>query len=129
MDARRLAFADCSFDAVICIQNGLSAFHVDPKLLVREAKRVCRHGGIVVFTSYAEGIWNDRLHWFELQARQNLVGEIDYDRTGDGQIVCKDGFTATTFSLAGFRQLIEELDLHADIFEYDNSVVVCKIGL
>ncbi len=34
MDASKLALRDGCFDVVVCIQNGISAFHVDPVLLL-----------------------------------------------------------------------------------------------
>jgi len=40
MDASRMAFRSCIFDAVFCIQNGISAFGVDRKRLVAESIRV-----------------------------------------------------------------------------------------
>jgi 2-polyprenyl-6-hydroxyphenyl methylase/3-demethylubiquinone-9 3-methyltransferase len=96
MDAVRLAFGDALFDLVICIQNGISAFKVDQEKLIREAVRVTRQGGRALFSSYAERFWDDRLEWFEIQARHGLIGEIDHDKTGRGIIVGKDGFRATT---------------------------------
>jgi SAM-dependent methyltransferase len=34
MDATRLGFSPRSFDAVCCVQNGISAFHVDQRSLL-----------------------------------------------------------------------------------------------
>jgi len=53
MNALQLGFPDRTFDRVICIQNGISAFHVDSRILIREAVRVTRPGGSVIFSSYA----------------------------------------------------------------------------
>jgi len=44
-----------------------------------------------VFSTYAAEFWSERLRWFELQAAAGLVGEIDYEKTKDGVVVCKDG--------------------------------------
>ena len=105
MDAAALKFADNSFDVVLCLQNGISAFHRDQPTLLREALRVCRPGGVALFSTYAERFWPQRLEWFELQAGAGLLGEIDRERTGNGFIACKDGFTATTLSPEQFRSL------------------------
>ncbi len=94
MDAADLSFPDGEFDAVVCIQNGICAFGVDQKRLLGEAVRVTRSGGRVLFSSYAERFWSERLGWFQLQAELGLVGEIDREATGDGAIVCRDGFRA-----------------------------------
>ncbi|HUV30795.1 MAG TPA: class I SAM-dependent methyltransferase [Acidobacteriota bacterium] len=127
MDAARMAFRDDVFDCVVCIQNGISAFHVDRETLIRECVRVTRPGGMVLFSSYADSFWADRLAWFELQAEAGLLGEIDRERTGDGQIVCKDGFTATTVRPARFRSLAGQLGLRAQIVEVDGSSLFFEI--
>jgi 2-polyprenyl-6-hydroxyphenyl methylase/3-demethylubiquinone-9 3-methyltransferase len=97
MNAAFLSFKDNQFDVVLCIQNGISAFNVNPIELMRESIRVTRPGGLCLFSSYAEAFWEDRLEWFILQSKDNLVGEIDRDLTGNGTIVCKDGFKSRTF--------------------------------
>lgn len=127
MDAVRLGLSGDRFDAVVCIQNGISAFHVDPILLVRESLRVTRRGGVCLLSSYSDGFWDERLEWFRLQSAAGLVGEIDRNRTGDGTIVCQDGFVATTFGPDRFAALAEELGVEPSIEEVDNSSVFCVI--
>ena len=127
MDAARLAFDDRAFDVVACVQNGISAFHADMRELVGEAVRVARPGGTVLFSSYAEGIWKERLAWFRLQAAEGLVGEIDEERTGAGEITCRDGFTATTVDEARFRALADGLDVEALIVEVDGSSLFLEL--
>jgi SAM-dependent methyltransferase len=126
-DAASLGIRDNVFDVVTCIQNGISAFHVDPGELVAEAVRVTKPGGTVLFSSYAEAFWEERLAWFEAQAAEGLLGEIDYQRTGDGVIACKDGFTATTFGPEDFRSLAAPLGLTAHVEEVDGSSLFCEI--
>lgn len=109
MDATRLGFPDHAFDLTICIQNGISAFGADQQQLFAEAVRVTRSGGVVLFSSYSDRFWEERLKWFEIQAEHGLIGEIDYDATGNGVIACKDGFRATTVNAAGFRSLASTL--------------------
>ena len=91
MNAVQLAFNDRVFDCVVCIQNGISAFHLDQRDLVRESARVAKPGGRVLFSSYSDKFWEERLKWFEMQSEAGLLGEIDYERTRSGVIVCKDG--------------------------------------
>ena len=129
MNATQLGFADGSFDLVACIQNGISAFHVDKRALLAESIRVAKRGGTVVFSSYSDKFWKHRLEWFRLQSELGLLGEIDEEKTGDGVIVCKDGFTATTIGPAEFRALAEELDVDCRITEVDNSSLFCEIGV
>lgn len=54
MNAINLRFIDNSFDLVVCIQNGISAFHVDRKELIRESIQVAKHGGMILDSSYSE---------------------------------------------------------------------------
>lgn len=127
MDAARPGFADGCFDLVACIQNGMSAFKVDCVNLIRESLWVTRIGGTVIFSSYSESFWPDRLEWFEVQSKHGLVGEIDYDATGDGVIVCKDGFRAETISPGEFKNLVSGFEVESIIMEVDNSSLFCVI--
>lgn len=127
MNAIELAFADNSFDVTICIQNGISAFHVDQLELIRESIRVTKPGGTVLFSTYSEKFWDHRLHWFQLQSETDLLGEIDYEKTGNGIIVCKDGFKATTVSSEQFLEMIKAFDVQVKIVELDESSLFCEI--
>jgi 2-polyprenyl-6-hydroxyphenyl methylase/3-demethylubiquinone-9 3-methyltransferase len=127
MDAARLGFRPQSFDTVVCIQNGLSAFNVDQRALMEEAVRVTRRRGNALFSSYAEGFWQDRLEWFQAQSRHGLVGEIDFEATRDGVIVCRDGFRATTVGHEDFVALTSGLDAAVRITEVDGSSLFCEL--
>jgi len=127
MNAIHLAFRNHVFDSVICIQNGISAFHVKHRDLIRESIRVTKSGGTVLFSTYSDKLWEDRLEWFHLQSENGLLGEIDLEKTRDGVIVCKDGFTATTVRPDQFQSLTQQFDLDTRIVEVDESSLFCEI--
>ncbi len=127
MDASQMAFRSCTFDAVFCIQNGISAFGVNKKRLIAESIRVTKDNGAILFSSYSPKIWQDRLEWFRKQSQFGLIGEIDEEKTCDGTIVCKDGFRATTVSTDQFIELSNEFGLNASIIEVDESSIFCKV--
>lgn len=127
MNAAALGFGDRQFDLVICIQNGISALQVNPRQMLEEAIRVTRPGGTVLFSSYAERFWNDRLEWFRIQSAHGLVGEIDEEATGHGVIVCKDGFRASTFGSDDFIALAANFSITPKITEVDDSSIFCEI--
>ena len=127
MNAGRLAFRDNVFDVTICIQNGISAFHIDQRQLIKESLRVTKPGGRVLFSTYSDRFWGERLAWFELQAEAGLIGEIDYGLTGDGDIVGTDGFTATTVSRSQFQELTANLAIEVELVEVDDSSLFCKL--
>jgi 2-polyprenyl-6-hydroxyphenyl methylase/3-demethylubiquinone-9 3-methyltransferase len=129
MDAARMGFRDRTFDLTVCIQNGISAFGADQRELFTEAVRVTRSGGAVLFSTYSERFWEERLKWFQIQVEHGLIGEIDYHATGNGVIVCKDGFRATTMDAEGFRYLAAVLRLTPSIIEVDDSSLFCEIAV
>lgn len=114
-----------SFDLVLCLQNGICAFGVDPEALLREAIRVGRPGAKLVFSSYAARFWPHRLEWFEAQAEAGLLGPIDKEATGDGVIVCHDGFRAGAFEPEEFLALGDRLGLRTEITLVDDSAQFC----
>jgi 2-polyprenyl-6-hydroxyphenyl methylase/3-demethylubiquinone-9 3-methyltransferase len=124
-DASCLTFRQGIFDAVFCVQNGISAFGVDRRRLITEALRVTKDGGLVFFSSYSPKIWKHRLAWFREQSKAGLVGEIDEFRTGRGTIICKDGFRATAVSRADFRRLFLRAGTRPCIREVDESSLFC----
>lgn len=83
--------------------------------------------GRVLLSSYAERFWEDRLAWFLLQAEHGLIGEIDEENTGEGLIVCKDGFKAKTVTAQEFRILASELGLVPIVTEVDGSSLFCEL--
>lgn len=129
MNAVNLGFRDRMFDVVVCIQNGISAFHIDQRELICESIRVTRPGGTVLFSSYSGKFWDDRLAWFRLQSEAGLLGEINSEKTCDGTIVCRDGFTATTIRPEDFTLLTAGLGVSSRIIEVDNSSLFCEIIL
>lgn len=127
MDAIDLKFVDNLFDMVICVQNGISAFKVNPLRLIKESIRVTRKGGTVLFSTYSEKFWDNRLKWFQIQAEHGLIGEIDYRLTKNGVIICKDGFKATTYSGQELLELASNFNVQTTIYEIDNSCVFCEM--
>jgi 2-polyprenyl-6-hydroxyphenyl methylase/3-demethylubiquinone-9 3-methyltransferase len=127
MDAIDLHFPQNSFDAVLCLQNGICAFGVDELRLIEEALRVTREGGIILLSSYSDNFWPHRLAWFEAQAAEGLVGRIDHVASKDGVIVCEDGFRAGRRTPDEFRSLCSTIGVSARISEVDGSSVFCEI--
>ncbi len=127
MNAVQLGFQSQVFDAVLCVQNGLSAFRVDSRALIEEALRITRPGGLLLFSSYSPKFWNYRLEWFRLQAEEGLIGEIDEDRTKEGVIVCKDGLRLTFVGEKQFTKLFTCEKTRVSTVEVDESSIFCRV--
>jgi hypothetical protein len=82
---------------------------------------------MVLFSSYSERFWEDRLEWFRIQSEKTLIGEIDDAATGNGVIVCKDGFKAGTVRPDDFIRLTSDLAVDPIITEVDNSSIFCEL--
>ena len=129
MDALELTFNESEFDKVVCVQNGICAISVERETLFRQALRVTRPGGRLFFSTYSVGFWDGRLQWFEAQAAAGLVGAIDYEKTGNGEIVCKDGFRAGLVLPEEFETFCAGLGLKAEVSEVDGSSVICSVAV
>jgi SAM-dependent methyltransferase len=127
MNAVELGFGNRKFDTVICIQNGISAFKVNKQELIEESIRVTRSGGTVLFSSYSDRFWEDRLEWFRLQSEYGLIGEIDENASKDGVIICKDGFRSGTIGPDEFLSLTSGYSVEPTITEVDGSSIFCEI--
>jgi len=111
---------------VLCTQNGLSAFGLDPLIVVREASRVTKHDGRLYCCTYADSFWPSRLRWFHNQADAGLLGAIDETKTGNGVIACVDGFISTSMTDVQFREIASALNLVVDIVELQGGSLISE---
>ncbi len=86
-DVKNPVIKSNTFDLVFCIQNGISAMKIDPVSLIRESIRITRPGGRILFSSYSDKIWTERLEWFRIQSNHGLIGEIDESKTSKSIMV------------------------------------------
>lgn len=110
------------FDVILCLQNGLSAMHVD-SIVIRNVLDILSPGGKAYFSSYSMKFWNFRLKWFEEQVSKGLLEAIDYTKTRDGVIVCKDSFKSITHSTKELQKIGEESGYPYHVQEVDESSV------
>ncbi len=122
---------DKSIDSLLLAKHSPRgrSFRVDRGRLMAEAARVTRPDGKLLFSSYADIFWPERLAWFRAQADQGLLGEIDEAATGDGIIVCKDGFRSATVRPTEFKAIAVSIGLKARISTVDASSVFCEITI
>ncbi len=121
MDVHKMEFRE-RFDSILCLQNGLSAMRADSAVICKILETVAQ-GGTAYFSSYSTKFWDFRLKWFEEQAAKGLLGEIDYDKTQNGVIICKDGFRATIHLPEDFQKIGEESGYPYQVQEVDESSV------
>ena len=120
LDVHALSF-DEEFDILLGLQNTLSAVKGDPLDLATRCMKALVFGGRAYFSTYSPAFWLHRLAWFEEQAEKGLLGEIDRERTRDGEIVCKDGFCATTYTREDFEKLARAVGCPFRIHEVDET--------
>jgi 2-polyprenyl-6-hydroxyphenyl methylase/3-demethylubiquinone-9 3-methyltransferase len=61
-----------------------------------------------------------------LQSSKGLLGPIDHRATGDGVIVCEDGFRSGAATRWELEELCGELGLTPNITEVDESSLFCE---
>lgn len=119
MDVHQISFNQ-DFDVVLCLQNGLSAIGATAEV-IEKILNIAAPGGTIYFSTYSEKFWKWRIQWFEEQAKKDLLGEIDYSRTKDGVIACKDGFRASTQTREEYIKLGKNVPYSFEIQEVDDS--------
>lgn len=122
MDVNNIAFKK-KFDVILCLQNGLSAMRITSTDLIEKILGMAVSGGKVYFSTYSEKFWEHRVMWFQEQAEKGLLGEVDFDKTKDGIIICKDGFKAITHTPEDLKKIGELSGYEYKIREVDESSV------
>ena len=127
MDVHDIEYSD-SFDAVLCLQNGLSAVKAEvPEVFAAKTIKALKKGGKAYFSTYHPKFWEQRLAWFQEQSKKELIGELDMEKTQNGIIICKDGFRATTHSIADLEKIGRSTNCLWQIFEVDDSSIFLVI--
>lgn len=125
MDVHQMLFEQ-PFDVILCMQNGLSAMRATPEA-INKILDILAPGGTAYFSTYSTNFWDWRIKWFEEQADKGLLGELDYDLTKDGVIVCKDGFRSTTQSVEDYQKIGRQGGYPYQIKEVDGSSLFLMI--
>jgi len=123
MDAHQISHEafDAPFQAVLCLQNALSAMKVEPFSYTEKMLALLSPGGRAWISSYSAKFWPHRLTWFQEQAGKGLLGEIDLEQTKDGVIVGKDGFRAITHSPEQLEEIGRASGYPYEVREVDES--------
>ena len=122
MNAHNMQFNGL-FDVVLCLQNALSAMKTIPLEYIKKIMLLLSPGGIAFISSYSARFWDHRLAWFKEQSEKGLLAEIDMDQTGNGIIVCKDGFRATTHSPEDMDAIGKASGFKYEVIEVDDSSI------
>ena len=131
MDAHELMLEQ-KFDIVLCLQNALSAMKTRPLEYIAKIMGLMSPGGRAFISSYSPKFWEHRLKWFEEQAQKGLLGEIDMEQSGNGVIVCEDGFRAVTLTHQDMVGIGEASGHTYEVVEVDESsvfLIITKEGL
>lgn len=110
-----LPFADASFDVVVCAQNTLGLMGAGKPEALREAKRVTRPGGRLVFVVYSESSLVPRLEWYARMHRRGQMASIDWARSGPELLVTEDGHGSECFRRERLEQLFTAAGLAPEI--------------
>lgn len=121
-DVHSMRFEE-QYDVVLCLQNGLSAMKITTSDMIDKILDMVVDGGKVFFSTYSDKFWDHRLLWFEEQAEKGLLGEIDYSKTKNGVICCKDGFKSTSQSKEELESIGKLSKCSYEIHEVDESSV------
>jgi len=127
MDAKNIQLHK-KFDVILCLQNTLSAMRASAED-IDSILSLLEPDGTAYISTYSQFFWDWRIKWFEEQASKACLGEIDYEKTKDGVIVCKDGFRATTQSEEELVSIGERSGLSYEIVEVDKSSVFLILRL
>ena len=103
--AEGLPFQDEAFDAVICPQATLGLLGEGKLPAIREARRVTRGSGQLVFVVYSDSSAVPRVEWYREMHRRGLLAPIDWARSGPELLITADGHASECFRRERLEQL------------------------
>jgi SAM-dependent methyltransferase len=109
--AGQLPFTDGSFDAVLCAQNTLGLLGEEKLPTLREAARVTRPGGKLVFVVYSEFSIVPRVEWYTQMLQQGMMAPVDWARSGPELLLTEDGHASECFRRGRLEALFAEAGL------------------
>lgn len=109
--AGKLPFAEGSFDAVVCAQNTWGLLGEEKLPTLREAARVTRPGGKLLFVVYSEASVVPRTEWYMDMQRRGLMAPLDWASSGPELLVTEDGHASECFRGERLERLFREAGL------------------
>lgn len=109
--AWRLPFMDAAFDVVVCAQNTFGLLGDGKLAALREAARVTRPAGSLVFVVYSEASLVPRIEWYNEMNRRGMMAAMDWARSGPEVLVTEDGHASECFRRQRLQQLFSDAGL------------------
>jgi 2-polyprenyl-6-hydroxyphenyl methylase/3-demethylubiquinone-9 3-methyltransferase len=109
--AGQLPFADASFDAVLCAQNTLGLLGDEKLPTLREAARVTRPAGSLLFVVYSEFSVVPRIEWYTQMREQGMMAALDWTRSGPELLFTEDGHASECFRRERLEKLFSDAGL------------------
>jgi len=103
--AGALPFADGSFEAVVCAQNTFGLLGDEKLATLREAARVTRPGGSLLFVVYSEYSVIPRIEWYSEMNRRGMMSPLDWARSTPELLTTGDGYGSECFRRERLQKL------------------------
>ncbi|MFQ5664493.1 MAG: class I SAM-dependent methyltransferase [Terriglobia bacterium] len=113
--ARQLPFADSAFDGVVCAQSTLGLLGEEKLAALREAARVTRPGGRLLFVVYSELSMVPRAEWYTEMHRRGMMAPLDWGRSTPDLLLTEDGHASECFRHERLEELFQEAGLKVQL--------------
>ena len=103
-----LPFANAVFEVVVCAQNMLGLMGDQKLAVLREAKRIARPQGTLVFLVYSALSLVPRVEWYTEMHRRGMMAPLDWARSTPELLITEDGHASECFRRERLEQLFCE---------------------
>jgi len=118
-DAKKINFPDNYFDYVLCLNNTFGNFLNNKNCILKEMKRVCSLGGMIIVSVYSENSLDVRRTDYE------KIG-LHIERIEKGIVYTKEGLISEQFTKEQLAEIFNKNGLKASIAKLNSISYICN---
>ena len=118
-DAKKMHFADDTFDYSLCMGNTFGDFKEDKIKILKEMKRVTKKGGKIIISVYSEKALDVRIKQYK------KIG-MKIKKVQNGTVYTKDDLILEQFTKEEIRKIFNSVGLKVKIIELNSISYLCE---
>ena len=118
-DAKKMHFADNTFDYSLCMGNTFGDFEEDKIKILKEMKRVTKKDGKIIISVYSENALDVRIKQYK------KIG-VEIQNVKNGSVYTREGLVSEQFTKQKLKDIFKFVGLKVKIIELNPISYLCE---